>query len=140
MSSIAFTVPGQPQGKARARTFRTRGVTRTVTPGKTVLYENLIKVSYMEKYGDVISFREGPVQVEINAFFGVPKSTSKKKSAAMIIGDIKPTKKPDADNIAKAVLDAMNGIVYHDDTQVCRLVVSKYYSDQPRIEVQVSIL
>lgn len=50
-------------------------------------------------------------------------------------GIIRPTKKPDADNIAKVVLDALNNICYKDDTQVVELIVNKYYSLEPRVEV-----
>ena len=58
----------------------------------------------------------------VTAFFEPPKSISKKKRAEMLEGKIWPAKKPDSDNIAKVVLDALNGIAYHDDTQIIKLL------------------
>ena len=49
-----------------------------------------------------------------------------------------PTKKPDCDNIAKIVLDALNGIAYHDDAQVAELTVIKTYSRAPRVLVEIT--
>jgi Holliday junction resolvase RusA-like endonuclease len=46
-----------------------------------------------------------------------------------------PKVKPDLDNVAKAVLDAINGIVYVDDAQVINLVATKRYATDPRVEV-----
>ena len=56
----------------------------------------------------------------------------------MIVDEIKPTKKPDADNIAKAVCDALNGIACKDDSQVVDLTVRKHYSKFPRVQVFIS--
>ena len=53
----------------------------------------------------------------------------------MDFGIIRPTKKPDLDNIAKAVLDSLNGIAYKDDSQIVSMVVSKKYSNRPRVEI-----
>jgi Holliday junction resolvase RusA-like endonuclease len=56
----------------------------------------------------------------------------------MVEGKIRHTKKCDADNLAKSILDALNGIAYYDDSQVCELLVRKYYSDNPRVEILIS--
>ncbi len=53
----------------------------------------------------------------------------------MLGGKILPAKKPDIDNVVKAVLDALNGVAYRDDTQVIELHVRKSYSEKPRVEV-----
>lgn len=55
----------------------------------------------------------------------------------MLSGELLPTKKPDIDNITKCVLDALNGIAYHDDSQIVRLTVEKFYAQQPRVEVDI---
>ena len=130
---IRFMVPGKPQGKARARTFpnyRT-GKMQSITPEKTVLYENFIKQCCMEemlKANHNGFFNKEAVQMQITAYFEIPKSASKKDKYLMYDGTLYPTKKPDADNIAKAVCDALNGILYKDDTQVCALTVFKAYT------------
>lgn len=130
--SIKFMIPGQPQGKARARTTRNG----TYTPEKTVLYENLIKIMYQQTSRNIFNNKE-PLAVVIDAYFEPVKSISKKKRKQMLDGLIYPTKKPDSDNIGKVICDALNGVAYGDDTQVVHLVVSKRYSETARVEVEI---
>lgn len=138
MGPVKFTVPGQPKGKARARTVRRGGgKSFSYTPEGTVLYENLIKTCYLQDAGHVL-FNDGqPLAVSITAFYEVPKSYSKKKKQEMLDGQLYPTKKPDIDNIAKCVLDALNKLAYRDDTQVVRLHMEKHYAKIPRVEVEI---
>ena len=138
MGSVRFTVPGQPKGKARARTVRRGGgKSFSYTPEGTILYENLIKTCYLQDAGHVL-FNDGqPLAVDIIAFYEVPKSYSKKKKQEMLDGQLYPTKKPDIDNIAKCVLDALNKLAYRDDTQVVRLHMEKRYAKIPRVEVEI---
>jgi Holliday junction resolvase RusA-like endonuclease len=75
------------------------------------------------------------VGIYIKACFSIPKSTSKKKHKLMLENIIRPTKKPDADNIAKIVCDALNGIAFLDDKQIVDARITKWYSDTPRIEI-----
>lgn len=142
MEAICFTVPGKPQGKARARTFynpKTKGMS-SMTPGKTVLYENLISTCYLQEAGDERFSDDAYLKVRIQAFYEIPKSSTKTKKAAMAAGEILPDKKPDIDNIAKAVLDALNEVAYRDDTQVVELQMRKKYSDRPRLEICIEEL
>ena len=139
MDAICFTIPRKAPGKsARARTFynpKTKGMS-SVTPEKTVLYENLIATCYMDKAGNDRFSDDSYLLVRIQAFYEPPKSVSKKKRSEMLGGKILPAKKPDIDNVVKAVLDALNGIsFYRDDAQVIELHVRKSYSEKPRVEV-----
>ena len=138
MGPVKITVPGQPKGKARARTVRRGGgKSFSYTPEGTVLYENLIKTCYLQDAGHEL-FNDGqPLAVDIIAFYEVPKSYSKKKKQEMLDGQLYPTKKPDIDNIAKCVLDALNKLAYRDDTQVVRLHMEKHYDQVPRVEVEI---
>lgn len=130
-------MPGPPKGKARARTVRTRGGQAfSYTPEGTVLYENLIKISFSQT-GERPFRAEEYLRVTIMAYYPVPKSTSKKKATEMVAGYIRPAKKPDIDNVVKSILDALNGVAYHDDTQVVAVFAEKYYSDTPRVEVEI---
>ena len=142
MDAVCFTVPGKPQGKARARTFynpKTKGMS-SMTPEKTVLYENLVSTCYLQEAGEGC-FPDGAyLKVWIQAFFEIPKSSTKARKNAMMEGKILPDKKPDIDNIAKAVLDALNGVAYRDDTQVVELQMRKKYSDRPRLEICIEKL
>lgn len=139
MKTICFTVPGKPQGKARARTFynpKTQGMS-SVTPEKTVLYENFISTCYLQIAGEERFEDTAYIRIRIQAFFEVPKSSSKVKKEAMLNGEILPAKKPDIDNIAKAVLDALNSVAYRDDTQVVELQLRKQYSEKPRVKEEI---
>lgn len=129
---MIFTIPGEPQGKARHRTTKTG---RTYTPAKTAQYENLIRQCFLAS-GDQERL-EGQIEANIQAFFSIPKSASKKKREQMLTGEIRPTKKPDADNVAKSILDACNKVAYSDDSHVVKLLVEKHYGDTPRVEVEL---
>lgn len=137
--SITFTVPGNPQGKARARTFYNQklGRSQSITPEKTVLYENLVKQCFTANC-DGGFFDKEPLVMMVIAYFPIPKSTTKKDRGLIAEGLLFPTKKPDADNIAKVICDALNGVAYGDDTQVVSLTVMKEYTDaEPRVEVYI---
>lgn len=129
---VSFTVPGEPKGKGRPR----MGKGFAYTPKDTVNYENWVKTCFLNQriIGDN-SVIEGEIMATIHCYYSIPKSTSKKKRELMILDKIRPTKKPDLDNIAKIILDSLNGIAYKDDSQVVGLNISKYYSENPRVEV-----
>ena len=139
METVRFTVPGAPKGKARARTtVRGRGgKSFSYTPEQTVLYENLIKSCYRQEASGMI-FNDGqPLKVTIIAYYPIVKSISKKKKQQMLDDLMFPTKKPDIDNIAKSILDALNKLAYRDDTQVVTLHMEKHYANEPRVEVEI---
>ena len=124
---IGFVIPGPPQGKARPRVVRMKnGASVSYTPDKTVAYEELVRQVYRSQNSFVFE-NDVPIQVSISALFPIPKSASRKKREDMLSGRILPTKKPDCDNIAKIICDALNGIAYHDDSQIVRCVVDKRF-------------
>ena len=126
---VKFTVLGVPKGKGRPRFTRTG---RTYTPKDTILYENLVATSYD---GGKL---EGDLSAKIVCYFPIPASTTKKKRELMLTEEVYYNHKPDLDNLAKIILDSLNGIAFDDDRQVVRLEVSKFYSDRPRAEVWLS--
>lgn len=132
---VRFTIPGEPKGKARPRFCKVGSHTRTYTPKSTTDYENKVKASYIDVADG--KYLEGQIQAEIIGYFSIPKSTSKKKREEMLRGEVLHTKKIDADNLAKVVLDALNGIAYKDDSAICDLKVKKMYSNNPRVEVTI---
>lgn len=131
-----FFVPGQPQGKGRPKFARRGNFVKTYTPDKTASYESLIKAQYYAAHANA-PLMGGELSVIIMAQFCIPKGKSARLTAAMLKGDTNPTKKPDADNIAKVVCDSLNGIAYNDDAQIVYLTVSKCYSDKPGIDVSI---
>ena len=75
------------------------------------------------------------LDVRIIAYYAVPRSASKKKRQEMLDGAIRPTKKPDLDNVCKIVCDSLNGIAYHDDAAIVDCQVRKFYTENPRVDV-----
>ena len=123
--TIEFFVPGEPQGKARARTYLPRGSNkfRSVTPDRTRMYEVRIRKAFLKAW----SKNDRPVRISVTAYYRPAKSTSKRKLAQMQAGLLLPMKKPDLDNIIKAVCDALNKYAYHDDAQIVSITCSKAY-------------
>ena len=132
-----FVIPGEPYGTGRPRFSNAGAYTRTYTPEKTANYENLVKLSFMEQCG--VRFPEDAMlDVRIFAYYAIPKSVSKKKRQAMLERKIRPTKKPDFDNIGKIVCDSLNQVAYKDDSQIVDAMVRKFYDEAPRVVVKIS--
>lgn len=137
---MKFIVYGDPIGKGRPKFSTFNGHAVAYTPQKTVNYENLVKLSYQQQCREKPFPKEISLRAEIYAYFAIPKSVSKIRHSMMLKGDINPTKKPDLDNIAKSILDALNGIAYYDDSQIVAMGICKKYSDNPRVEVYIDTL
>lgn len=128
---------GEPQGKGRPRFSTVCGHVKTRTPDQTVIYENLVKTEYRNQSG--VRFPDDAMlDVRVMAYYTIPKSISKKKRQAMLDHKVRPTKKPDFDNIGKAICDSLNGIAYRDDAQIVDAQVRKFYSDTPRVVVIIT--
>lgn len=136
--TVEFMVIGEPKSKKRPQFTNTPKGVLSFTPKDTVMYENLVALSYRQMCGDVKL--QGQLEAEITAYFDVPKSVSKKKREEMLAGKIRHTKKPDTDNIAKVILDSLNKIAFDDDKQVCRLTVNKCYGVNAGVVVRLTEL
>lgn len=136
--TVTFSIPGDPQGKARARVVRTKtGRSISYTPDKTAAYEKLACQCYQNQVGGWKFPPDCPLRVEITAFFSIPKSKSKREKEQMREGELLPIKKPDADNITKIICDALNGVAYADDKQITSLTIDKVYSLEPKVIVEI---
>lgn len=131
---MKLTIPGEPCAKQRPRMTK---VGHTYTPQKTVNYETLVKQLYITQGNERL---EGALKLTVNAYFSIPKSASKKKTLDMYESRIRPTKRPDWDNIGKIISDALNGLAYHDDSQIVAATVGKWYSTEPRVEIEITEL
>lgn len=130
MTEVTFRVPETPKGKARPRFSTWSGQVRTYTPESTRQFENLVRWYAKQAMGNRHPFpKEVPVSVEVVANFPVPTSYSKTRREACLNGITKHTKKPDCDNVLKAVCDPMNKVVFWDDSQVFQTSVLKQYCD-----------
>jgi len=134
--SIRFTIPGSPMGKGRVRISKGGFC---FTPENTMNYENLIKVTCIEKCEQRQANYAGQVAVDITAFYPIPSSYTKKKQQNIRDG-ARPVKKPDLDNIAKIVLDALNHVAWQDDKQVVCMVLTKKYAEVPGVSVGIHYL
>ncbi len=135
---MEIIVEGEPKGKGRPRFTR---ASHAYTPARTREYEDLIALrALQEMRGRHPIPRDVPLHVKIIAIFGVPVSWPKKKRLAALQGVLRHTRKPDYDNVAKAVCDALNGIVFEDDCQIVRGYVEKIYGPEPMLKIFIEEL
>lgn len=133
--TITFTIPGEPEGKGRPRFARVGSAVRTFTPEKTRAYEDRVRLAYRGAAHGMM-FGDKPVMLTVTAYYATPSSASRKRQDALIG---KPcAKKPDADNVLKAIADALNGVAYDDDKQVVVSVVEKRWEHYGRVDVAIT--
>lgn len=129
---IEIVLAGPPMGKERVRMTR-QG--HAYTPERTVNYESRLALAAQQAMNGRAPL-DGPLEIDIVAYMPIAESKPKKWKAAALAGEIRPTKKPDYDNFAK-ICDALNLIVWIDDSQVADGRIRKFYSDRPRMEIRV---
>ena len=138
---IEFFVPGTPVGKGRPRAARRGAGVVMFTPGKTADYEALVAATAAAALaGDAAAAHrllDGPLEAVLEMRFPVPASWSKAKRARALAGAEWHTSRPDADNVAKAILDACNGVVFRDDSQVVMLIATKAFSEEPGVRAVI---
>lgn len=130
--TIVIVLAGAPMGKERVRMTR-QG--HAYTPERTVNYESRLAFAAQQAMAGR-ALLDGPLEVHVSAYMPIAESKPKKWRAAALAGEIRPTKKPDWDNFGK-ILDALNLVVWVDDSQIVDGRVQKFYSDQPRMEIIV---
>lgn len=133
---IEFTVPGEPVGKGRPRVGKVGGHARLFTPEKTANYEGLVAHAGQLAM-DGRQLLDGALLVELHITVSVPRSWSQKKRALALAGKVFPTKKPDKDNVIKAIYDGLNGVIWVDDVQVVDGIQRKRYGETPGVRVRV---
>ena len=134
MKSLMFFVPMKPTGKARPRYSR---VSKTMyTPSETAKAERLIAEYFR------LSLHQSPikdgfevikghsVKALITAYHHVPPSLIRTKEGKRLVSQQICMRKPDADNVAKLVLDSLNGLAYHDDRQVTDLGIKRRWATE----------
>lgn len=135
MTALAFTVPGPVRGKGRPRIVKIGGFSRMKADEQTASYENLVTLAARQAMGSAPPL-EGPVCVALTARFVPAASASRRAQAAMLSGEVPPSKKPDLDNIVK-VLDALNGVAFRDDAQIVSVFARKIYSEAPGLDIVI---
>lgn len=131
---------GEPHGKGRprsriAKTKTGQSFIAVYTPVETRAYEKALAWAGRAAMKGSTPI-EGPIQVHITAVFGVPASWSSKKRDSALAGVVRPTGRPDFDNLAKGI-DALNGIIWRDDSQIVDARVLKIYGEEPLLRIEV---
>jgi len=134
MDELRFTVPGEARGKGRPRATTKGGFVRMFTDAETVKYEKAARSAAL-----VALDGRKPFDVALKMILVVrvvpAASTSKRLRAEMLAGHVFPAKRPDLDNVLKAVSDALNGHIYTDDALIVHLVARKIYAEAAGVDV-----
>lgn len=140
-NQIELIVYGNPVAQGRPRFAKRGSFVTAYDPPQSAKYKNTIQKELQPLMAnkDFKPF-DGPCSLELQIYRPIPKSFSRKKEFAAANGEIRPTTRPDTDNYVKGILDALNGIVVKNDSQIVNIVAQKFYSDTPRIEAVVSEL
>ena len=136
---IIMVVNGEPIAQGRPR-FSARGqFVRAYDPKKSRDYKSLIRAMAQEVYQIAPDFKpfDEALCVYVGVFRQIPKSFSKKKRVLALERELCPTTKPDISNYVKGIEDAVNGVLWKDDSVIVAESCNKFYSDQPRIELTV---
>ena len=134
---LTFEIPGKTKAK---QSFKIGKEGFKYTPADVKSYANWVRLCFMQKYPEHLPsvFYDKSLMVEIDANMAIPKSFSKNKRELALGGFIRPQVKPDCDNIAKNINDALNGIAFPDDKQIATLVVRKWYADKENVTVNIA--
>lgn len=130
---ISLTIPGETVPWARARTQGKR----FFTPKRQAGFAKVLKDYASEAMGEDLPV-DGPVELSVLAVYPFPKSMSAKKRGQP--GAEWKHTKPDADNIIKMVMDALEGICWINDSRVCSQHCWKKYGDRPRLQIEARAL
>jgi Holliday junction resolvase RusA-like endonuclease len=130
---IRITLAGAPKGKGRPRFVRATG--HAFTPERTRSYEAALRFAAQEAMGNRTPL-DGALGITVIARMPIPVSWSRKKRAVALNGFIRPTTKPDVDNLVKT-LDALNNVVWIDDRQICSCRIFKLYHEKPSLDIIV---
>ena len=132
-SSVVIELSGAPVPKGRPRF----GHGRAYTPQRTRNYEQDLQWQAKLAMRGRLPF-DGPIRVEVLAAFPIAASWPNAKKIRACAGTIRHTSRPDVDNLLKCVGDALNGIVWRDDSQIVIATIAKRYSDHPRLRIEVT--
>ena len=133
---IQFIIPGKAQPQERPKFSRFGKGVRAIDPPKSRAYKELVKlVAWQNKPSEPI---QEPIKLSVDIYIVPPKKYhTKPKQALIASGEMRPTTKPDIENLLKGIMDGMTGIIYRDDSLVVELVARKFYDMTPRAEVTV---
>ena len=132
MRNIKIIHHGDPVPQQRARTAIVKGRVINYDPPKCRQYKQ--ELAYTASFEQ--SFKVEPLHLKIRIYRPIPKSFSKKKRREALEGKVLPATKPDLKNYVAGIEDALEGVVFKNDSQIISYDCAKYYGDPPRIEVE----
>ena len=133
--TIRFQIPLEPVGQMRARHAAIGGHSRTYkAPKQKAAETSLLAMSLPYVPSAPL---DGPLELTVDAYMPIPASMPKGKREMALNGEIRPTKKPDIDNVIKHLLDVYNGIFWQDDKNIVGIMARKFYSERPRYEIEI---
>lgn len=136
LSEITFTVYGEPVAQGRPKFTTVHGHAKAYDPEKSRSYKEIVRLEALRVRPEIPL--DCAISLTVKVYRSIPKSFSKKKTAAAMSGSIRPVTKPDLDNVIKGVKDSLKTVIWCDDSQVVDFGDSgKWYSDVPRVEVIV---
>ncbi|NBI31172.1 RusA family crossover junction endodeoxyribonuclease [Chengkuizengella marina] len=135
---IKFTVLGKPVAQGRVRTTTINGKPRCYDPKKSSDYKDYVRLAATPHAPK--SLLEGPLCMKLKIYKPTLKSFNKTEKEQAELGLLRPTTKPDIDNYVKGVADALNNVIWKDDNQLVDVFASKFYSEKPRIEIEIEEL
>ena len=139
MEPLVFSMSGAPRGKGRPRATVRGGHATTYTDPKTRAYEASVAAIARQAMKGRPPL-EGALSVSLRFRLALPKSMSKRERAAILAGERPYFGRTDTDNMAKAILDGCNAIVWLDDVQITRLFAVKEAAEAPGVDVKVQPL
>lgn len=136
-SHIKLIINKAPQPQSRPR-FTARGrYVHAYENKKITMYKRMVAATYQSYFG-AVKPTEKAIAVDVVFYRPIQKSLSKREHARRVNGEHLPVVKPDVDNYVKAVLDALNGVAFQDDSQIIKLKAQKLYSENPRTEIEIT--
>lgn len=130
-NSVNFTIKGEIQTKQRPRASSFHGFARVYTPEDTINYENYVRSEYQRQCNDFMFEDDKPLMARLTFFFAPNKEVKKMQENDIEVACLN---NKDVDNLAKIILDALNGIAYDDDRRIISLFSTKCYSKKANEE------
>jgi Holliday junction resolvase RusA-like endonuclease len=141
---IAGPVVAKARARAKIQKLKSGQLVAQIYPeGDTVKYEAQIRyagqIAMAEQHPGNPATAQ-PCSMTVDIYLALPTSEHKRVQAAMLLGHLRPMKKPDSDNVLKTAADGLNGIVYRDDKQIVEATVRKWWSLDPKLVITVETL
>lgn len=136
MDKIQFEIPGDVQAQQRPK-FSTFGKrVKAIDPKESRDYKSFVRLVASQYAPDTLITE--PIKLTVDVYRKIPKDKQTGPKMKLIReGKLRPTTKPDVDNLVKSIKDGLSKVLWYDDSQVIELVARKWYSENPRAVVTV---